>query len=365
MNFKQIGDNVELRAQAYFGKNKMSAEKQFILERKIIDDYINEGYRLFSARSRVVKKIDETSIITTANTAIYTLPTGLFDIVGIIYHSGTDFWEISRINWGEIRNAKNLTGSPCYYEPSFGDQKITLYPAPQYSAEYLEIYGVWIPTDLSAETDIPLIPSHYHQALVDYADFKTQEFISFLSQNDKDGGFRTYSAQKEQAFLKRFYDLALDCLKEVEFGSDDRFKLFTEEELKRLNWGNKLPSFDHNPIISLLRFTTKFECQDTTTGTIRLKVDATGIYVNGLKLTFLGHSGTANFAGLGGSVATTVTIPDQGSTAAYDVKWTALGDSSIVGTVGEVTITKVSGTQFEVYNSGLATSAFYYEISNS
>lgn len=82
--------------------------------------------------------------------------------------------------------------------------------------------------------------------------------------------------------------------------------------------------------------------------------------IRGIVDALAAESGTDTF---GGETGTSVTITDIGSTD-YDVAITVVYDAGIDGgSIGEIRVQKVSGTEFVVYNTGSdTTSTFSWRV---
>lgn len=353
MNFKEIEDSVLEYAESYYAANKMSFDKQAVLTTELVQRFINEGYRKFVSKSRLLKKT--ATVLTTATIASYTLPAKMFDVVKVLYYSGTNFWKIDKIQYDEILYAKNLSGSPVAYLPSYGERLFTLYPAPTASNETVEFLGVFMPDDLVNETDIPIVPENYQYAIVDYAVYKIQDLIITLDVN-KSGQY-----QKNMNLLTMFLQAAEECRQENEFSSDENFRLLSEDETYNLEKSFNRPTFTTSPVISVVQFANTLKFIDTTTNTVIFEFTGTGLKYMGVNLlNFVSvNNGTGTF---NSTTGTTITLTTAQADALYNVGITPIGVPD--GSIGDITVVRNSTTQFTVYNAGSNNTAqFLWSVS--
>ena len=365
MNFGDIKTYVQTYAQTLFGFNKMSEGKQFSLDTKLLESFINEGYRLFCSHARTVK--EKKYISTAINITKYDLSgavalqttkasNNLVQAINVYYESGTDKWKLDPVEDKERLIVElNSSNSPFKYGLQYGNKQIEVYPKVSASSENIWIYGVWLPVDLSDDADEPQMPSNYHQALCNYAIFKIQMLIGAIDQTKQS------ALTQAQLFEQSFVNLAETCRREIEYIENIRYQMREDSEE---DWTNReyLPLFNHNPVLSYLMFNTTLQFYDVAAALVRLQVDDDGIWVNGTLLAFLGARGTGNFAGYGSSTA--VTIADQGSTN-YSVQLTPILTGAPTGNIGEYGYKIDSATQFTVYNSGDSTGEFSYLVTKS
>ena len=365
MNFGDIKNYVRTYSQGMFSFNKKSEGGQFDLKDELLESFINEGYRLFCSHGRTVK--EKKYIATTAGVTKYDLSgavalqttlasNNLVQAINVYYESGADKWKLDPIqDKEELMVELNASDSPFKYGLQYGNKQINVYPKVSTTSENIWIYGVWLPVDMTLDADEPQIPVNYHQALCSYAIFKIQLLMGVIDQT-KQNAF-----QQAQLFEQSFINLADMCRKEIEYIENVHYQMREDSED---DWTSReyLPIFNHSPLISLLMFKDILQFKDITSGTIRLQVDATGIYVNGSALAFVGVRGTDNFAGYTGT--TVVTIADQGSVN-YSVQLTPILTGAPDGSIGEFGYVIDSATQFTVYNSGASTGEFSYLVTKS
>jgi hypothetical protein len=192
MIFSAIKNYVRSYAQTLFTMNKMSEGKQFPLTDDLLETFINEGYLLFSSIARTCKA--KKYLVTTATQTTYLLSgalttestnasNNLVEVIKCFYESGTDKWRLRSIKDTEQLYWEILSNdSPQAFDLQYGNKKIEVYPKVSNSSENIWIYGVWLPNELSADSDEPQIPNNYHQALCDYAIFKVQMLIGSLDE---------------------------------------------------------------------------------------------------------------------------------------------------------------------------------------
>lgn len=158
-----------------------------------ISTAINDGYREFCKRTLIAR--DQLTVTIAINTALYAFPTNTA-VSAII--------KVWRAEWDDVRLAakdtlwmdefigsawRTNTGTSLQYilTDSEDPDKIRIYPILD-SADYigtdtLKIDVSYLPVDLSATTDTPVIPTRYHDALVDYALSWLQELPVQSKQN--------------------------------------------------------------------------------------------------------------------------------------------------------------------------------------
>lgn len=257
MNLKDIRDYVRSFCENMYHAGKMSDNKQFTLEDKMIDIFINEGYRFFCVTARTNKKIG--TVTTIANTQEYDLPVGLSQIINVFYSSATDKWKLHQIRddeqlWWELQS-NNVSSA---YSTQYGQNKINLYPQPAQSGEIVSIYGSFIPDDMVNDGETPLIPERYHQALVDYALFRTQQMIGLIDQTQT-------SAQQQFASFRQLFETQADqCRKETEFTGNEflQFRDGTEWDDNEYQY----PHFDHNPVMGIVQYSSNLYFKNTVNG---------------------------------------------------------------------------------------------------
>lgn len=353
MNFKEIEESVLEYAESFYSANKMSFDKQSVLATSLVQRFINEGYRKFVSKSRLLKKTS--TVLTTALTATYTLPAKMFDVVKVLYYSGTNFWKIDKLQYDEVLYAKNLTGSPVAYLPSYGERTFTMYPTPTYSNETIEFLGVFMPDDLVNETDTPIVPENYHYALVDYAVYKIQDLIITLDAS------KNSQYQKNMNLLAMFDQAVEECRLENEFTSDENFRLLSEDETYNLEKSFNRPTFTNSPVLSVVQFANSLKFINTVTNTTIFEFTGTNIKYMGVDLINFStvKNGTGTFSSTTGTV---ITLPTAQADALYNVTILPLGISD--GSIGEPSVVRNSTTQFTVYNTGSNNTAqFLWSVS--
>lgn len=374
--FGQSIDYIETYLKNMFALNKMSPGKEYDLKREFLESLYNEYYALFGETAEIYKK---THLINTVDgTATYTLPADILDVKMVFYAQGTDQWQLYPYNYRDKTYWETISGSqPSGYTVSqfqdYTGRTLKIQPAPSNTDDVISVAATFSPPALENTTDEPLIPQAYRTAICDAVIYKVQLMAGLYDQT-QGSALRLWSE-----FESEFKAKANECRKAIEFGAEsaNKFKNLFRDAIGRYI----VPSVNHSPVVTKISYLNDFKIDNVDTGYVlfelsdgevwiyneatgaeRLRVDDEGLWINGAKLAFLGTSGTANFAGQGATAYTSITIPDKGSTSNYNVKWTAYGDETVCGTIGEVTIEKVSGTEFRVRNAGLATSEFYWEL---
>ena len=362
MIFSAIKDYVRTYAQTLFMLNKMSEGKQFPLTDDLLEKFINEGYLLFCSYARTVK--EKKYIVTTALTTNYALSSALttgstnasnnlVEVIECFYESGDDKWRLRSIKDSEQLYWETLANdSPQGFDLQYGNKRIEVYPKVTNADENIWIYGVWLPNELSADSDEPQIPSNYHQALCDYAIFKVQMLIGALDQT-KQNAFAQY-----QAFLQRFQELAETCRKEVEYRNNDSFQMQEDSDEHNIYDDYYYPTFNHSPVISIIKFKDSIVFYDTVTATTVFEVKSDGLYWFGQKVRYAKQSGTDTF---NSSTGTTILLAEA-VTNVDDYAVTITPLDSTDGDIGEMVVYK-GLTSFTVKNTGSnATTNFDYVV---
>ena len=150
-----------------------------------VKDWINQVYADVCITTEA--NVTSSTMTLTAGTASYTLPTGISRIkemyatpvggVQTVPLIQTDLDEILRYRQSS-GGVANAVGATIYRFALLGLTDIELYPTPQ-SADVLTVYYVALPTALSADSDIPILPEPYASKVLEYgalaeaADFKS------------------------------------------------------------------------------------------------------------------------------------------------------------------------------------------------
>ncbi len=354
MNFGQAIETVNEYAAAVYQGNKMTADKQQSLKQEVVEDFINEGYFEFGRVSRVYRK-PPIYVTTIAGTAEYDIPTGMFGVELVVYLSGTSRWKMNKVRTQQTLWASQLTGvSPVCYDMNFATMKMTLYPAPTYSGELIGVSGIFIPDAMTLPADVPKIPTHYHQCLVNYANFKVQELVTVLTGAEK-------TDKKSADFLSYFRGLAEECRKEIEYTDDDDFALLTEEETLQLENRFSHPTFNNSPVITALYFKNLVQFIDVVTKTVLFEVSLTDIKWKGVSL--LGFPGLKGTGTYGSTTGTVITIGSTMTDTTYRIRITT--NSLDPGDIGNTYYLEAEKTltTFKIYNCGSNTTAtFEWEI---
>ena len=362
MIFSAIKNYVRVYAQTLFNMSKMSEGKQFSLTDDLLEQFINEGYLLFSSRARTCKA--KKYIVTVADQTTYLLSgalttettnasNNLVEVIECFYESGTDKWRLRSIKDTEQLYWETLSNdSPQAFDLQYGNKKIEVYPKVSNSSENIWIYGVWLPNELSADSDEPQIPNNYHQALCDYAIFKVQMLIGSLDET------KMNATSQYQMFLARFEQLAEKCRMEVEYRNNDSFQMREDSDTLNIYDDYYYPTFNHSPVISIIKFKDSIAFYDTVTATTVFEVKSDGIYWFGQKVRYAKQSGTDTFNSTTGTtilLAEAVTDVDD-----YAVTITPLDSTD--GDIGEMIVYK-GLTSFTVKNTGSnATTNFDYVV---
>lgn len=374
--FAEMREFIKEYCRGVYSLNKMAPSKEFDLKDAFIDTLINDRYLQFANVAKVNRDI--TAINTVDGTAAYSLPTDFSAARMVIYKQGTDQWMLypfpnkDRIYWEELENSEPSGYEINLYEDNTG-KTIRLFPAPSHTGDIIYVYGEFEVPLLVNDTDEPLVDHGYLRGICDGVIFDIMFLAGLLDQT------KMPASQQAANFNADFIRKAEGCRKDLEFSSEQTGKI---KELFKDTYGRYLtPSVDHSPIVTRIDYLNDFGIYDHTTqnplfsisaGTVeifedtnwtsRLKVDASGIWINGTLLAFTGARGTANFAGYTGSTA--VTIADQGSTN-YSVQITPILTGAPTGNIGEFGYIVDSATQFTVYNSGDSTGEFSYLVTTS
>ena len=254
MNFGEIKDYIRAFAEGTYHAGKMSDDKQMTLEDKMIERFINEGYRLFTTAARCNKKIE--TITTVALQQGYTLPEGLSQIINVFYSSATDKWKLRQVRddeqlWWELLP----NNTPSGYSIQYGQTFMTLYPAPTNAGEVISIYGSYVPDDMVNDGESPIMPLKYHQALCDYGLFRVMQMVGLIDQT------KTSAQQQFEYFRQSFLATAEKCRQETEFTGNEMLKMRDGTDFDDNYF--TYPHFDHNPVIGTLKFTSAYNITNT------------------------------------------------------------------------------------------------------
>lgn len=327
--------------------NKMSEGKTISLSDDLIDTFINEGYQLFCS---ITKHITNRSTITTVSAQReYSLPTNYLAHDRIKYTTGTTAWLLGMIELNNILYYEEMSGDTVGYLIRYDNNQaqIHFYPSPARDGDTITIYGVFLPTDLSADTDSPALPSRYHLQLAQYAIFKLQMLIGI------------YNTEKQSAmqisaeFLKEFQAIANKCRKELEYRSENDENKIIGFDDDMLNYAR--PRLTLNPIVNTLWFTDSLYVKDSADGTTVFKINDDDTAALGGVNIVKNYSGTGVF---NGTTGVTIPIGATLSNSTYKVFIQAQGTPD--GTIGEIGITTKTTSSFKVEISGYNTATTFY-----
>jgi hypothetical protein len=356
-----------------YSLNKMTEGKTFDLTDAFIDVIINDRYLQFANVAKVNRDIY--TFNTVASTGTYTMPSDFLAPRMVMYTQGIDNWMLypfstkDIIKWKELENSETSGYVVDLYEDNTG-LTMHLYPAPSHTGDIVSVYCEREVPLLVNDGDMPLVPHTFIRGICDGAIFDIMMLAGLLDQT------KMPASQQATAFNAAFTKAASDCRKDLEFGAEQTGKI---KELFKDGMGRYLiPCVDHSPIVTRLDYLNDFgiydhvtqnplfsinsgvvEIFEDTTWTSRMKVDASGIWINGTLLAFVGARGTAAFAGYTSS--TVVTIADQ-TTTAYTVSITPITVGAPVGDIGEFGYEVIDSTSFRVYNTGTNTGDFSYLV---
>ena len=137
-----------------------------------IKRFINEGYRLLLADTGMGRLRDSTTTISVvAGTAEYTVTATKIHFV----RDTTNDLRLTEVSLGDLRTldpGDSSTGNPTHYAvrafltPT--TQKVRLWPTPSENLT-LQVDILAALTELSADADVPVIPSEFHYTLSQYA----------------------------------------------------------------------------------------------------------------------------------------------------------------------------------------------------
>lgn len=140
-----------------------------------LTQFVNDAYHELGG----IYPIQESAAISTAaNTQEYSLPAD-FRRALFVKDSSKTLGYITPERLARLGSQISATGAPTNYyilgvDKSDGNQKIGLVPIPS-AVGSVTLYYVAAPTDLSAGTDVPKLPSVYHQLLVFYGTARAAE----------------------------------------------------------------------------------------------------------------------------------------------------------------------------------------------
>lgn len=182
-----------------------------------VSDWVNQIYAEVCVETEAVQTVATMTL--TANTAVYTLDTGLLRIKQmyvtpsgqgqsrpLVPTSLEQIFEWSASNGAAATN----TGSVTHYAV-FGTQNIQVYPTPS-RADVITIYYVKLPTALSAAGDVPVLQEPYvSNCLVEGACFQAAMFLkdpdALLYKQNYDQAVRSLRAhlrRKEGSMTRQF-----------------------------------------------------------------------------------------------------------------------------------------------------------------
>jgi hypothetical protein len=357
-----------------FEATKMTPDKKFSLRKDFVGLEFNTLYKKMCVEARLNHSLYP--ITTVKGQSTYSIPTDVCDIHYLFYESALDIWRVKKIDSpSELIYAKNIesTYDPSYYDVDMEAHTITLYPAPKLDGEVTSLFIQRVPSDLTKEAPtFTLLPANFDTDICDLVISRLSIMCGHFEEK------YTNAAALGEKLAVRIDGVINKLRKQVNFRADAPGQIKEKYWLSLLKFNQ--PVVSHSPIVNRVQYMSALEFANFSTGYLgmkvisdsftvyndatgveRFKVDATGAYVNGVKLAFLGYMGTSTLSGTPG-LAKTVTIPDQGAVGNYEVICFPYGDGTVNGNVGEITANKISGTQFEAFAQGATTATFLYLV---
>lgn len=357
-----------------YALNKMTEGKQFDLRDEFIDTLINDRYLQFANVAKVNRDI--AAINTVDGTATYALPTNFGAAKLVVYKQGIDQWLLypfpnrDRTYWEELENSEPTGYEINLYEDNTG-KTLHIYPAASHTGDIIYVYGEFEVPLLALETDEPLCSHTFTRGICDGVIFDIMFLAGLLDQT------KMPASQQAANFNADFIKKAEACRKDLEFASEQTGKI---KELFKDTYGKYLtPRVDHSPIVTRIDYLNDFGIYDSVTqnplfsinnGTVeifedtnwtsRVKVDASGLWINGVQVAFLGEHGEGTFAG---SAGVTITLGTARANTDYTV--TVQSESDLAdGSIGAIDVPKSlkTTTEFVVKNSGSAGETFRYIV---
>lgn len=218
MNFGQSIDFIYNMISNVFSTNKMTKDKEFTLTRAMVENWYNTAYLQFMRKARVLN--DYTTITGVAATQDYTLASTIDGIVGIWYQQGTGSKiRLKSITSDEKAYCDTLVGSPTKYEvytKSTGAITLRLYPYSSITtADTIHLKVILLPSTLTNDSDVPLIPPGYEFAVTNAVIAQAQLYCGLVSSD-------TTPLQYSQIYQQMLNDEAARCLSDNEnFGNYD------------------------------------------------------------------------------------------------------------------------------------------------
>jgi len=268
MTLLSMRNYVRVWMKSAYSANKMTEGKQFSLTDSEIDAEINMVYLPFASYVKV--RSTPSLLTTTEDTETYTTPSTLFSIDAVLYTSSVDSWRLKRLESVEERlyAMTLLDGDPYFYETRYQTNEITLYPAPQEDGETITIYGTLYVTDLSADTDSPLIPANFHPALCDMV---IERLIIQAGMYDP---ARTSASALFEKLSNTIAQKAKACKAQYQKTNDNQG--FTDSQYTCDKYGVPVPN--HNPVVSQLRYLGDLTFKNYDTDCLAMMLDGDGVY---------------------------------------------------------------------------------------
>lgn len=135
------------------------------------DLLINEGYRELAVRSEFLQRTADLGP-TVSGTNSYSVPANMHRIMFLSLGTTPYVRAKNRQYTEEIAAGTRALRAPGVYwihRDGLGAEYVNLYPAPTSSGTSINARIVFIPGDLSSGTDVPIVPTFSHRAIVDYA----------------------------------------------------------------------------------------------------------------------------------------------------------------------------------------------------
>lgn len=155
-------------------KRILGDESGALIEDTDIVDWVNDAQIDIARKSEVLQDYVSQDVI--ADQTQYNLPDDFIKIVAVSYN-GIDLSKTTRSELSSIspaRDAESLRDTPSRYY--LWGNRLWLFPKPNTDlSDGLIIYYVFSPQPLSDDRDVPTIPIHMHEAILDYCISKGRE----------------------------------------------------------------------------------------------------------------------------------------------------------------------------------------------
>lgn len=224
MTLAQIVDYVfDLCQNVVVNGTKQDQTKQFTLKREMVELWVNQAYKLFVVKARILKR----SVTVTCTTGVsdYVIPTNIVEMITVWYQQGTQRPRklVGLLDDQQMVWESNTTGTPQKYQNQYSNSSnarlISIYPPAVATGDKIIIKAVLEPDTLATDTATHIIPVTYEPVLLSYVLSKAQLYCGIV------GSDKQTPASLMQVFEEQYSNGAADCKARNEYFGDSDLQM--------------------------------------------------------------------------------------------------------------------------------------------